>query len=619
MSENKVVNPTMQRCIVSPQDLDAVLKRLSNCKELVIDTETYGLDWANEDDFFMIQICDGEMSFLFNFKDYGPNVPILDKDGITKYLFDTILVSGKKIIGQNIGFDIHMLERCGRVATCELYDLGTNAKILDNRHGYGKYQLSDIAERGGFSKDDAVSNYIEEHELYSEVLHSVTGAKEKKPRYDLVPWEIMENYALTDVEVTWGLYEQQQKEYDRQESEQKISPKEAQKVESEVYPVLIAMERKGIRVDLKYCKEAYEHEKNQVEEVEKEFEKKYQTPFTDSVEGLGDVLKSYGVVLGKTPDGNPSIASWVLEDFGHLDIVGDILKHRGSLKKANTYFANLINFSDANGFIHPGFNPRGAEATGRMSGSRPNFQNVSKGETDLYPIRKAILPRVGNALAQLDFIAQELRLLFDYAREYEMAEQIIAGMDPHQKVADEVNVSRDNAKTLNFSIVYGIGKAKLGLKLGKTPDEAALFKARYLKKLPGVKDFIRSATQIAEQRGYVCTWDGARLYVTDKKKAYQAPNKIIQGGAAVMTKVWLAKCDQILKNCGSGKSHMLVPIHDACLFDLHPSDFGLIPAMIEAGRKSYPHKILPQDMSCDYGYESWHEMTKGIPGERDSI
>lgn len=614
MSEKEKKSVTMQRFVVGHLECEDVLKKLSDKKELVVDFETYGLDWARDDDYFMVQICDGDASYLFNFKDYDGKCPQLDKATVEALLFKYIFTKDKLIIGSNIGFDIHMAERCGEINESRLWDLGTQEKILNNAHGYGKYSLSDMAERLGYAKDDKLKEFIEEHDLFEEVINPITGTKENKPRYDLVSWEVMENYALTDVEVSWVVYQDQVARFNKQEAEfperPDMSPKQASENEIKVLPVLIAMEREGIRVDTKYCKEAYAIEKEKVHEIETSWEKDFGAAFTDSVDALGDILKLHGVTLGKTPDGNGSIAEWVLEEFDHIDVVKRILSHRKASKRATTYFANFLIYADRDGFIHPGFNPRGAEATGRMSGSRPNFQNVAKRETDELPIRKAIIPRSGNTFVQLDFIAQELRLLFDYAREYEMAELIKGGLDPHQKVADEVNVTRDAAKTLNFSIVYGIGKAKLAKKLGVTPDEAALFKARYLRKLPGVKDFIYKATNIAKTRKYVFTWDGARLLVPDESKAYQAPNKIIQGGSAVMTKVWLVKCAEILKG---RKSRMIVPIHDSCLFDMHPEDFHLIPALIQAGRESYPAKILPQDMSCEYGYDNWHIMEKGLP------
>lgn len=609
MSEQK--EPNLGRLIVHKQDVESVIERIIKYEKIVIDTETTGLSWQQEDRLFSIQIATEEFSAYFNFQDahYPEDAPRLDKRAVLLLLGPWLRNKSNTLVGHNVIFDAHMLEAEGIELGCRLEDTMTRAQVLYNEHS--KYSLDACTDRAGLKSKGDVMSYIEEHDLYKESIDPWSGDKVKQPDFTKLPWEIITEYGFTDVEITRDLYNHQEEQF-KELAASSAKPPKILEIESGVASVIVGMERVGIRVDRNYAKQGMEFERSRCSEISREFAALAGVPFVDSVEGIGSVLQASGVVLGKTEAGSDSMAGWILEKYASNPLVKLVLEHRDRAKRGNTYFANILRYADRSGFLHASFIPRGARRTGRMSGRAPNLQNVSKGETCEFPIRKSFYPREGRCLVEIDYKAQEFRLLVEYGGERELAKQILAGYDPHQATAEMAGLSRDDAKVFNFGIPYGMGGAALGDLTGKTREEALLMRRRYYKRLPGVHGFIQNSAKVARSRGYVTTWEGCRFYFPDPNKAYQAPNRIISGGASSITKQGMVNVNRYIGEEGL-KTLLMVQVHDSILLDMPVDEFEHIPHIQEELNKAYPQKIIGMDTSVEYSFESWFDLKKGLP------
>ena len=610
MSEQK--GQTSERFIVQEHEVENVLERIFKYEKIVIDTETQGLNWAQEDRLFSIQIATEEGSFYFNFGEfdhYPGSAPRLDKGKVLNLFSPFLGDIHKTLIGHNIIFDVHMLEAEGYEVRCRLEDTMTRAQILYNEHK--RYNLEVCAERAGIKSKGDVMTLIEEKGLYKESQDPWSGETLKQPDFTQLPWEVITEYGLTDVEVTRDLYNYQEKLFEELRASSK-KPLKVLDIESGVASVIVAMERVGIRVDRDYAKEGMAFERQRCSEISKEFTALTGVSFVDSVEAIGKVLQASGVVLGKTESGEDSMAGWVLEKSASNPIVKLVLEHRDSTKRGNNYFANILRYADKDGFLHPSFIPRGAAKTGRMSGRAPNLQNQSTKEVCQYPVKKAFIPRDGRCLVEIDYKAQEFRLLVEYGGEHELAKQIISGYDPHQATADMAGITRDEAKVYNFGIPFGLGGQSIADLINKTREEALLMRRRYYNRLPGVHGFIQKSAQVARSRGYVTTWDGCRFYFPNTDKAYQAPNRIISGGAAAITKVGLINVYGLIQSKGL-RSLPLVPIHDSVLLDVVPEEFNRILDIQSELNRAYDPTIIGMDTDVKHSFQNWHAMDLGLP------
>jgi DNA polymerase-1 len=270
-------------------------------------------------------------------------------------------------------------------------------------------------------------------------------------------------------------------------------------------------------------------------------------------------------------------------------------------------------------------------------------------------VRKAFVPRKDFCFVMVDFEQMEYRLMLDYADETDLIAKVLGGLDIHQATADMMSVvspvSRDEAKTLNFMLLYGGGVAKLcmalykpqsseddlkaiyGLKFMKDKmaawiaqtlrlpvkqvchDIEELRKARalrelYFAQLPNVQKFIKNVQKVAENRKHIFTWDGALLHYADDSFAYKAPNGLIQGGCARIVKRAMVELHKFLKD---KKSRMLVQIHDELLFEVHKSELSIVPELTRIMSNVYPPKKLAMACSNDHSWKSWGEKVKGEP------
>jgi len=205
----------------------------------------------------------------------------------------------------------------------------------------------------------------------------------------------------------------------------------------------------------------------------------------------------------------------------------------------------------------------------------------------------------------IDYKAFEFRAMVDTAGEKELAAKIEAGLDPHQAAADLTGVTRKQAKTLGFGLLYGMGVQKLSAALGLSLEEGKKVRNKYFEALPKVQEFIRAASWKAEKNKFVVNRFGRPYFFPDTKFSYKAANCLIQGGTAEAIKFAMVKIDAFLEPY---LSKMVLQIHDELLFEIHDTEHHLVPGVQKIMEEIWPSRIHKMGCSVDWSKKSWGEL-----------
>lgn len=603
--------------LVTQKNLSSIASSLRGSSYLGLDTETTGLKPYNGDRLFSIIISDAANDYYFNFQPYEDLQPewILSREDTLDELRPIFLQRSTVWAVANAKFDLAILQVEGINIKGEIWDTGPMGRILYNRHM--KYGLDAASQRIGASKDNAVEEYISKNRIYTWARNLRGEKKEKLLHYDRVPFGIISKYGEKDGRLVYNLGQHQREKI---KEEIKECEKLARVVSNEkrLTKVCFDMERIGIRIDRQYSQRGYEYELAEASKAAAKFKEISGHDFVDSGKALQVAFDEVGEKYPTTAKGNPSFTEKVLKDFTS-PLAKLVLQHRAATKRACTYYENFLYYADSRDRIHPNMKQDGTD-TARFSYSEPNLQNVPKEETGDMKIRSAFIPTSDEwCLVMIDYDQMEYRLLLEYAKEMAVINAILHdGLDVHTATAKMMGVTRTEAKTLNFMLLYGGGAQKLADALGITLEKAGQLKQKYFKNLPGVSRFTRRVIEAADSRGWVRNWAGRRYYfpeLTDPRTgrpsrfAYKAPNHIIQGGCADVMRFGLTDVHEYLKD---KRSRLLLTIHDEALFEVHLSELFVIKELRDIMEKVYPHKWLPLTCGVDFSFKNWGDK-KSIP------
>jgi DNA polymerase-1 len=618
-----------------------------NPLEISADTETTTIHWWNspwhprKPRVFSLQLYfeheEKEYGYYF---DFGCEHSVIDDilDSTHWAILQWKLFSNPNILWDiaNAKFDMHHLANHGVTITGAIWCTKAMARVVNNQEG--SLKLDELCKKYlGEEKIDIIS-YLEENTHYIEVkspFASNSQDPEKVLCFDKAPLSMLIEYGIRDTKLCYKLAKWQRAEIAKMQAEifseddTFIDTPDGKKPrgiefiaqnEMALTKVLFEMERHGVSIDLIFCSRAFDHEKETAYGELLELQKiasEAALPNTnfnsnDDVALVFDALK---IPYGKTKTGRAQFTKYTLDDTDH-EIAKRILKYRYHYKRAYTYFKNYLELADEKGFIHPDFQPAGAN-TGRFSCWNPNLQNIpkrnEKQEKD-FPIRAAFKNLDDDHyLFSFDYNQMEYRLMINYANETEVARKINEDkLDPHQAIGDEVGMERDNAKNLNFAVLYGAGLAKIANMIGNiTEFGAGQLRKRYFIRLPGVKRFIDKVRATAKQRGFIFSIFGRVLHF-DSDTSWRASNHIIQGGCADIMKTAMVNLFPFLIG---KKSKLVLQVHDELLFYIHKSELDLVPKIIEALEKTYTPKILPLTSGAAYSKKAWNALEDGLPLE----
>jgi DNA polymerase-1 len=583
------------------------LEKFSRCKALSIDTETTGLNPYKGARPFVVTVSDGIDSAYLELK--------------VKEEFDELydfMQAPRTWYGHNVKFDLHQLESLGLCChpQSKFYDSMVLARLVHSDLP-GGYSLANCGNYFlGEEKLDTVKAYIEEHGLWDWVDIPGIDRRDKAMYFDQVPREIMEPYARQDAVLTFRLTKHLLgvlEDRDRRHASRGCN--NVLENESRLITTIQRMERFGVRIDTDYVKEALEYEQSRIEEAKVRYEKETGEAYVASAKAFTKAFGNVGIEVegfDRTDKGSVKFDSKSLSKIEHPAAIC-ALEIKDA--KSRTQFFSGFLWNQAEGLLHTSFNQNGTK-TGRLSSSQPNLQNMTRvdeedGEIEKYPVRRAVVPYSSDyCLVMIDYDQQEFRVMLDYAGEMDLIESIKGGLDVHQATADRTNTTRTQAKTLNFAIIYGAGKAKISEMLGLSEDEGSQLIENYFAKLPMIKKFLATVKGAAKQRGFLFNWTGRMLSYPDRTKCYAGPNHLIQGSCGDIIRIAMNRCDNLLIG---KKSRLSLSIHDELVFNIHREELHLVPEIKFIMESTYPYKHLPLTTTVSHSWRSLADKTKGFP------
>ena len=580
--------------IVDRSNFTEIVKQLSHTGNYGFDTETYGLHW--NDRLFSIILYDGKRGYYFNFQNY----PNLDSSWVLPRIYIQRL--GDIFGNRDSLFYIHNAKYdLRRLALEEMRVKGTChctmaiGRVVKNT--YRSYSLDNCAKRMGWFKDDKVGEWV----------------KKNKPKdYSEVPFELMYRYAIHDAKLTYDLGT-----YQRDFINKNPTLKRTAHNERLLTKTCFDMEEVGVKIDPSYIRKAKIYEQKELEKNIREFERECIPEFNDGRTYLVAAFNHVGVPYPKTDKGNPCFDDFALSKMD-TPLAERLQKIRKSSKYISTYYENFLKSED--GIIHADMRQSGTY-TGRFSYMNPNLQNIPKEDTQASAqkpcqVRGCFIPRKGYCFVMIDYDQQEYRLMIDQAGEKQIIEQVNNGVDLHQATADVIGVDRKAAKTLNFGLLYGMGKDSLARSLDVTTPQAAQVKRKYFHKLPRIRMWQDKLKKFAISHKFADNWFGRRCHLESRGASYIIPNHIIQGGCADIVKIAM---NEIHAYLWDKKSRMLIQVHDEILFEIHESELPIVHKLQYIMEGIYkPLNGLNLSCSVDHSWKSWAHKDK-IEGHPSGI
>ena len=561
----------MYHTVTDATALKMLCEQLTKASEFAFDLETTSINPLQAEIVgFSFAINEGEAWYVP--ADFGAeNGALFSSSELPEILelLKPVLENGDiSKIGQNAKYDLHVLRN---------YDVEVKGVRFDTM--IASFLINPSQRQHNL---DALSlQYLN----YTKVPTSdLIGKGIKQISMREVPLEKIAFYACEDVDMTLRL---------KSIFSEKLTERDLQELlndmEIPVLHVLLEMERQGVRVDTDWLRELSRKYELRLQELENEIHSLAGIEFNiNSPRQLGEVLfEKLQLPRGKKGKTGYSTDVTVLEKLSHLDpLPKRVLEHRRLSKLQNTYIASYFELENpTTGRIHTSFNQTVA-ATGRLSSSEPNLQNIPIRTEEGKEIRRAFVSRDENhVLLAADYSQIELRMFAHLSEDEELIQAFLQGVDIHRVTAAAVfesapeDVSDDQrreAKIINFGVMYGMGSFGLGQELGIPRPEAQRFIDDYFARFPAVKQFVDSTIAVARERGYVETMFKRRRYLPEinshnhNLRSYAeraAVNSVVQGSAADLIKIAMIRLYKRWQT-DTPYLNMALQVHDELLFDV---------------------------------------------------
>ena len=552
--------------VLSQHDWDVLFQRLSTEKRFAFDTETTSLDYR------IAQIVGFSVAFDANDAYYVPLAH--DYEGAPEQLNRELILGQIKPIledasvqkiGHHLKYDAHILENHGIQLQGWYFDT-----ML------ASYVLNSVATRHGM--DDVARLYLSH---LTTTFEQVAGKGVKQKTFNQIELETAAHYAAEDAHVTYRLYEVLNTKLQKHPELINI----LHNIEMPVARVLTMMEENGIELNLDFLDQLSVEFSNTIQDLENQITEIAGQPFNvSSPKQVGEILfDKLGLKGGKkTSTGQYSTSESVLEKIEH-PITNLILEYRGLSKLKSTYTDGLLKQANNETHrVHTSYH-QALTATGRLSSTDPNLQNIPVREDIGRQIRKAFIAPKGRVLLAADYSQIELRLMAHFSQDDTLVDAFNHGQDVHRRTAAEVlgialddvtSNQRRQAKAVNFGLLYGMSEFGLTRQLGFSREESRSYIGKYFQRYPGVLDYMERTRQVAREQGFVETILGRRLYTPDimasnkmvKQGAERAAiNAPLQGSAADIIKMAMIAVEKILPK---DQAKMLLQVHDELVFEV---------------------------------------------------
>ncbi len=609
ISETKSIHQNYQ-LIQTDKDLNQFLNKLKNQKEFAFDTETNSLNPLKAK-LLGISFCwqTGKAYYLpiAEIKGEGLFEDIKIKKSWLKKL--TPIFSNKKIkkIGHNLKFDTEILLNHGLEVKNLFFDTMIASYLLNpgsRTHGLDNLAFTELG-----------------HQMitFAEITNN------KNLPISQVPLQKLADYSCEDADYTYRLYIILQAKLAQEGFMELFS-----KIEMPLIPVLIDMEQNGVKIDDKFLKDLAQKVNKKIKKISDKIYKLAGQEFNIASpiqlkEILFDKLQISTKGIGRTKTGFSTAAGELEKLKGRHKIIDLISQYRELTKLKSTYIDSLPKLiNQQTKRVHTSFNQT-VTATGRLSSSDPNLQNIPI-KTELgREIRKAFIAEKGYQLLAADYSQIELRMIASLADDRKMINAFKQGKDIHTITAAQIhNVKpeevdkelRRSAKEINFGIMYGMGPRGVSLRTGIPLEKAKKFIAKYFQAFPKIKEYIEETKDFAYKNGYVETIFGRRRYLPDIQSGVphiaasaerMAINMPIQGAAADLIKMAMIKIHDKLPKISS-KTKMVLQVHDELIFEVPNKDLPKVSKFVKKEMENVDHQFkCPIKVEAEIG-KNWGSL-----------
>ena len=550
------------------------LPRWTNAGIFAFDTETTSLNYMDAE-LVGFSFCaqPGEACYVPVGHSYAGAPDQLSLTEVLERLSPLLADESVKKVGQHLKYDLNVLDR---------YDIAVSGIEYDTM--LESYVLNSVGSR--HNMDDLARRYLGRETIKYE---DIAGKGAKQITFDQVPVEQASDYAAEDADVTLQLHEQLWPKLAAQPSLKAVF----RDIEMPLMPVLSRIERTGTLIDGGLLGEQSKELAERMEALRASAYELAGGEFNlDSPKQLQEVLyERLGLpVLKKTPKGAPSTAEPVLVDLARdYELPQVIMDYRGLAKLKSTYTDKLpLQINQKTGRVHTSYH-QAVAATGRLSSSDPNLQNIPIRTADGRRIRQAFVAPPGRKIIAADYSQIELRIMAHLSSDAGLTQAFADDQDIHRATAAEVfavaldevtDDQRRNAKAINFGLIYGMSAFGLGRQLSISRTLAQDYIDRYFARYPGVAEYMERTRALAHDQGFVETVYGRRLYLPEiNSKNHQrrqaaertAINAPMQGTAADIIKRAMLSVDAWLPDSGLD-ALMIMQVHDELVFEVAEDD-----------------------------------------------
>jgi DNA polymerase I len=595
--------------ILTEADFTVWLAKLKSSSVFAFDTETDGLDYMTANLVGLsFAVSEGEAAYVPVAHDYIDAPQQLNRDWVLAQLKPLLEDDDLAKVGQNLKFDMSILARYDIVMRGIKHDTML-ASYVYNSVG-GKHDMDSLALR--FLQHSCIS------------FEQVAGKGKNQLTFNQIDLDQASPYAAEDADVTLRLHHKLMSEIDADEGLKRVYDQ----VEIPLIPVLSKMERTGVMIDDFKLNAQSKEIAVRLDELEKtafdiagqEFNlnspKQLQTIFFEQM-GLP--------VIKKTPSGTPSTNEEVLQELA-LDypLPKVILEHRGLAKLKSTYTDKLPRMINGKtGRVHTSYH-QAVTATGRLSSTEPNLQNIPIRNEEGRRIRQAFIAPMGWKIVAIDYSQIELRIMAHLSDDPALLDAFKQGKDIHTATAAEIlglsidqvsSEQRRRAKAVNFGLIYGMSAFGLAKQLGIPRGEAQLYMDKYFERYPGVMQYMEDTRALANERGFVETLFGRRLYLPEihssngmRRKAAEraAINAPMQGTAADIIKKAMILVDKWIESEGNGRVKLLMQVHDELVLEVEESYLPEIETKVQKLMESAVELKVPLVAEVGRG-DSWDQ------------
>ena len=595
--------------ILEEKDFLQWVARAAKADLLAVDTETTSLNYMDAQLVGLsLSIKEGEAAYIPVMHDYMGAPQQLDRDFVLKQLKPLLEDSSRPKVGQNLKYDMHILA-----------NHGINLEGVSEDTMLESYVISSTSRH---DLDSLALSYLDHTTIHFE---EVAGKGAKQLTFNQVDIEQAGLYAAEDADITLRLHNRLKSKLAKEPELEEVY----RDIEIPLVPVLCRIERHGTLIDISMLHQHSRVLGERMLEIEKQAYELAGEEFNlGSPKQLQAILyeKLQLPVLKKTPKGQPSTAEPVLQELA-LDypLPQAILEYRSFSKLKSTYTDKLpLQVNPTTGRIHTSYH-QAVTATGRLSSSSPNLQNIPVRTEEGRKIRQAFIAPPGHSLLAADYSQIELRIMAHLSADEGLLEAFRQERDVHCSTAAEVfgvafdavtAEQRRRAKAINFGLIYGMSAFGLARQLGISRKEAQNYMTLYFSRYPRVHDYMEQIRQQAAENGYVETLFGRRLYLPEinsrngmRRQAAEraAINAPMQGTAADIIKKAMVRVDGWLKASGFN-AHVIMQVHDELVLEvpdalIEPVTKGLLHCMSDTVTLDVP---LTVDVGVGRNWDQAH-------------